>query len=179
MFRLDSEYVLLLLIRTPSSYQLNLTTTISSKKHLGWKVRGDRIIMSAKSGRSNKNPVKTQTPIPLTREALAKMKLKALRRGIWFKDLKREERKLLELTIRVVEKVRSFLLAKLVSRIIDKLSEAMESMIIRLMRTEGRSLAKKISKIAQAWGNRSAKSWAGNRGFIQFLTISNLSSLKT
>ena len=135
--------------------------------------------MSARSGGSNKSPVKTQTPIPLTREALAKLKLKALRRGIWFKDLKREERKLLELTIRVVKMVRSVLLAKLVSRIIGKLCEAMESSIFRLMRTEGRSLAEKISKIGQAWGNRSARSWARDRGFIQFLTVSNLSSFKT
>ena len=134
--------------------------------------------MSARSGGSNKSPVKTQTPIPLTREALAKLKLKALRRGIWFKDLKREERKLLELTIRVVEKVRSVLLAKLVSRIIDKLSVAMESRIIRLMRTEGRSLAEKISMIGQVWGNKTARTWARDQGFIQFLTVSNLSSFK-
>ena len=135
--------------------------------------------MSARSGGSNKSPVKTQTPIPLTREALAKLKLKALRRGIWFKDLKREERKLLELTIRVVEKVRSVLLAKLVSRIIDKLSVAMESRIIRLMRTEGRSLAEKISMIGQVWGNKTARTWARDQGFIQFLTVSNLSSFKS
>lgn len=134
--------------------------------------------MSARSGRLSKNPVKARTPFPLTRETLAKLKLKALRRGIWFKDLKREERKLLELTIRVVEKVRSFLLAKLVSRIVGKLCEAMESRVIRLMRTEGRSLAEKISKIGQVWGNKTAKSWARDQGFIQFLTISNLSSFK-
>lgn len=135
--------------------------------------------MSAKSGKSSKNPIKAQTPIPLTREALTKLKLKALRRGIWFKDLKREERKLLELTIRVVEKVRSLFLAKLVSRIIDKLSEAMESMVIRLMRTEGRSLAEKLSRIGQVWGNKTARSWARDQGFIQFLTVSNLSPFKT
>jgi hypothetical protein len=121
----------------------------------------------------------TQPSIPLTREALARLRLKALRRGVWFRDLKREERKLLELTIRVVEKVRSFLLAKIVSRLVGKLCEAMESSIFRFMRTEGRSLAEKISKIGQAWGNRAAKSWAGDRGFIQFLTVSNLVSFKT
>jgi 16S rRNA U516 pseudouridylate synthase RsuA-like enzyme len=134
--------------------------------------------LSARSGRSGKNPVKARTHFPLTREALAKLKLKALRRGIWFKDLKREERKLLELTMRVVEKVRSFLLAKLVSRIVSKLCEAMESRVIRLMRTEGRSLAEKISKIGQVWGNKTARSWARDQGFIQFLTVSNLSSFK-
>ena len=135
------------------------------------------MIVSARSG--SKSAVKAYTPIAFTRVALAKLKLKALRRGIWFKDLKREERKLLELTMRVVEKVRSFLLVKLVSRIVGKLCEAMESMVIRLMRTKGRSLADKISKIGQVWGNKTARSWARDRGFIQFLTVSNLSSFKT
>jgi len=114
--------------------------------------------------------------VPLTREALAKLKLRAVRRGVWFRDLKQSERKLLDLTIRVVERVRSFLLAKLVSRLISKLCEAMESKIFRLMRTKGRSLAEKLSCIAHAWGNKSARSWANDHGFIQYLTVNNLLS---
>jgi hypothetical protein len=113
--------------------------------------------------------------VPLTREALAKLRLKAVRRGVWFRDLKHSERKLLDLTIKVVQRVHSFILAKLVSRIVCKLCEAMESRILRLMKTEGRTLAEKISKIAEAWGNRAAKSWAKDSGFIQYLTVSRLS----
>jgi hypothetical protein len=116
--------------------------------------------------------------VPLTREALAKLRLKALRRGVWFTDLKQSERKLLDLTIRVVQRVRSFILAKLVTQIVSKLCEAVESRIIRLIRTKGRSLAKEISEIGQAWGNRTAKSWAKDGGFIQYLTVNNLSSFK-
>jgi len=135
--------------------------------------------LSVRSGKSSRSPVTTQPSIPLTREALARLRLKALRRGVWFRDLKREERKLLELTIRVVEKVRSYLLAKIVSRLVSKLCEAMESRIFRLMRTEGRSLAEKIASIGEAWGNRAAKSWAKDRGFMQYLVVNNLSYLKT
>ena len=135
--------------------------------------------MSARSGRSNKIPVNVRSNIPLTREALIKLKLKAVRRGMWFRGLKHSERKLLDLTIRVVERVRSFLLAKIVSRLVSKLCEAMESRIFRLMRTEGRSLAEHVSKIGEAWGNRAAKFWASDRGFIQYLTVNNLSSFKT
>ena len=108
-----------------------------------------------------------------------KLRLKALRRGVWFRDLKHSESKPLDLTIRVVEKVRSFVLAKIVSRLVCKLCEAMESRVFRLMRTEGRSLAEKLSKIAEAWGNKSAKSWVNDRGFMQFLTVSNLLSFRT
>ena len=135
--------------------------------------------MSVRSGRSGKGPIKTRFEVPLTREALAKFKLKAVRRGCWFRDLKQSERSLLDLTIRVVERVRSFMLAKLVSRIVSKLCEAMESRILHLMKTKGQSLAEKICKIAEAWGNRVAKLWANDRGFIQYLTVNNLSSFKT
>ena len=130
------------------------------------------------SARSRKSDDCTKL-VPLTREALVKLKLKALRRGTWFRDLKQNERRLLDLTINVVERVRSFLLAKLVSRLIDKLCEAMESRIFRLMRTEGQSLAEKISKIGEAWGNRAAKFWAKESGFIQYLTVTNLQSFKS
>jgi hypothetical protein len=115
--------------------------------------------------------------VPLTREALAKLRLKALRRGIWFRDLKQSERKLLSLTISVVQRVRSFILARLVSRIVGKLCEAMESRVYRLMKTKGRGLAEKLSRIGQLWGNQSARSWTTDQGFIQYLTVNNLSSL--
>jgi hypothetical protein len=116
--------------------------------------------------------------VPLTRESLAKLRLKAVRRGVWFRDLKHSERKLLDLTIRVVERVRSFLLARVVSRLVGRLCEAMESRVYRLVRSEGRSLAQKISEIGVAWGNRAARGWAVDRGFMQFLVVSNLGVLK-
>ena len=134
--------------------------------------------MSVRSEKSSKQYA-AQPNFPLTRESLAKLRLKAVRRGCWFKDLKREERKLLDLTIRVVTKVHSFILAKIVSRLVDKLCEAMESRIFRLMRTEGRNMAENLSKIAQAWGYRAAKSWVSDYGFMQFLVVSNLSYTKT
>jgi len=133
--------------------------------------------LSVRSGKSSRSPVTTQPSIPLTRDALARLRLKALRRGVWFRDLKREERKLLELTIRVVEKVRSFLLAKIVSRIVSKLCEAMESVVYRLMRTKGLKMAEGLSEIAQSWGYRAAKSWGTDRGFMQFLVVTNLGVL--
>jgi len=133
--------------------------------------------LSVRSGKSSKSPVNTRIPIPLTREAMAKLRLKALRRGVWFRELKQSERKLLDLTIRVVEKVRSFLLARILSQIVARLCEAMESRIIRLIRTEGQEMAKSLSRIGEAWGCRAAKSWAVDRGFMQFLVVSNLGVL--
>lgn len=62
---------------------------------------------------------------PPTREALARVRLKALRCGVWFKALGRDERILMDLVIRVTDRVRSFLLARLLFRIVKKLLEAM------------------------------------------------------
>jgi hypothetical protein len=128
--------------------------------------------LSAVSRRSSKGTKQ----VLLTRESLARLRLKARQRGVWFRDLKQSERKLLSLTIRVVQRVRSSILAKLVSRIVDKLCEAMDSKIFRLMKTKGRVLAEKLSRIGQVWGNKSATSWATDQGFIQYLTVNNLSS---
>ena len=114
---------------------------------------------------------------PLTREALANLRLKARRRGCWFRDLKQNERMLLDLTISVVDKVRSFMLAKLVSDMVGRLCDAMESRICRLIRTQGREMAKRLSMIGEALGNRSAKSWAFDPGLMQFLVVSNLGVL--
>ena len=119
----------------------------------------------------------TQSGFLLTRENLAKLKQKAVRKGCWYKSLKHSERTLLDLTMRVVEKVQSFVLAKVVSRLVSRLFEAMESHIYRLIRTEGEEMAKKISKVAQKLGYRAARKWAKDKGFMQFLVINNLEVL--
>jgi hypothetical protein len=129
--------------------------------------------LSVRSEKSSKQYA-AQPNFPLTRESLAKLRLKAVRRGCWFRDLKRKERMLLDLTIRVVERVRSFLLAKVVSRLVSILCEAMESRVYRLIRTEGLRMAEELSEIAQSWGYMAAKSWRKDRGFMQYLTVSNL-----
>ncbi|NIM46264.1 MAG: hypothetical protein GTO54_11700 [Nitrososphaeria archaeon] len=56
-----------------------------------------------------------------------------------------------------------------------KLVGTLESKVIRLMREIGIPLADKISSIAQRWGNSSAHRWAGDKGFIQYLTIMKMS----
>ena len=132
------------------------------------------IWLGAKSGRSNRDPVNARSNLPLTRENLVKLKRKAVRRGCWYNELKHSERRLLDLTIRVVERVRSFLLAKVVSRLVSILCEAMESRIYRLIRTKGLRMAEELSEIAQSWGYFAAKSWRKDRGFMQYLTVSNL-----
>jgi predicted sugar kinase len=112
----------------------------------------------------------------LSRRALAKLRLRAIRRGVWFRDLKDVERKLLDLTIAVVRRIHSVRLARMVSAVVEKLLNAVESKLSRLMRTHGRELAEKLSRIAQNWGNKSAVHWARDLGFMEYLTLASVNS---
>jgi len=117
-----------------------------------------------------------QMRIPLTRNELANLKTRALRRGVWYRVLTTVERACIDLVIKVVERVRSFLLKKMLSSILKKLEEAMESQVRCLMREIGGNLASKLGQIAQNWGNQSAWSWAKDTGFAQYLTINYMNA---
>jgi len=113
---------------------------------------------------------------PLMRSEIIRIKARALRKGVWFRVLTRVERACIDLAIMVVERVRSRLLQRLLSSVLNKLEDAMESQVRRLMREIGDNLAKKVSQIAQDWGNRSAVCWAKDAGFTQYLTITYMNA---
>jgi len=130
--------------------------------------------LSQVQGRKTQNQVKkmlSEKRTPLMRSEIIQIKTRALRRGVWFRVLTRMERACVDLAIIVVERVRSRLLRKVLWAVLNKLEEAMESQVRRLMQEIGDSLASKLSRIAQDWGNESAVEWAKDASFIQFLTI--------
>jgi hypothetical protein len=95
----------------------------------------------------------------------------ALRRGIWFRVLNRLERGVIDLTVRYVECIKSGVLAKVVTAIIEKLQLSMETMADKIVRNVGLPLARKISNIAVSWGNSSAALWAEDRSFARYLAF--------
>ena len=106
-----------------------------------------------------------------SRNELTLVKWKSIRRRVWFKVLDRVERSIIDLTIKCVDRVRSLKLAKMVVVIVNKLVGAMRNKLGRLMKTIGRSLAQKVSQIAQKWGNKSAVRWANELAFVRYLTV--------
>ena len=100
----------------------------------------------------------------------------ALRRGIWFRALSRVERGVLDLTTRYVDCIRSAQLAKVVTAILEKLRIASEGVVDRLVRTVGFSLAKKVSIVAQSWGNHLAIAWAKDSDFARYLAVTHLNT---
>ena len=117
-----------------------------------------------------------QNQITITRSKLVNLRAKAIRRGIWFRVLSKTERACIELTIKIVDKVRSHLLAKVLASIIRKLLGAMKSRIVHAMEEIGCSIARKLSQIAQKWGNISATHWMMNPSFIKYLTIIHMNT---
>jgi hypothetical protein len=105
-----------------------------------------------------------------------KLKLKAMRSGVWFRALPRIDRVLVDLTIKVASNVRSVTLAKSLVAVIRRLEGIMESILSRALREVGFPLAKKLSLLAQKWGNRSASQWAEDPGFARYLTITQINT---
>jgi len=105
---------------------------------------------------------------------LAKLKRKAMRYGVWFRALRRIDRVLIDLTIKVACNVRSVVLAKSIIALARKLEGIMESGFSRALREVGFQRAQKLSLLAQKWGNTSAKSWASNLSFVHFLAVMHI-----
>jgi hypothetical protein len=106
----------------------------------------------------------------ITRTQLCKLKLKAIRAGVWFKALPRIDRVLVDLTIKVANSIRSSLLAKSLLEVVSKLDAISESRFVRFVQTVGKSLAVRASLTAQCWGNLAARSWSTDNSFALYLT---------
>jgi len=115
-----------------------------------------------------------QVQSSFSRIEIVRLRARAVRKGVWFRALDRVERGLVDLSIRLVRRVRSLVLVRSLSVVVKKLLDAMESVVARQMRAVGYPLARKLSQIAQSWGNRSAVEWAWDLGFVKFLAISHM-----
>ena len=94
-----------------------------------------------------------------------------MRAGVWFRALPRIDRVLVDLTIKVVDNIRSAHLAKSLFAVVGKLEGLLESSVLKSLRLIGRPLAAQISLIAQKLGNASAKGWATDGSFAFFLAV--------
>ena len=107
----------------------------------------------------------------VSKTQLVKLKLKAKRAGVWFKALPRIDRALLDLTIMVADSVRSSVLVQSILIVTRKLEGVLASSILRTFQKVAIRLARKLSFIAQNWGNESARNWDSDVSFIRFLAV--------
>jgi len=124
------------------------------------------------SRRSNMDSDGVGSSIVLGRSELLRIRAEALRRGMWFKVLTQTERAMVDLAIKVVRGfIKGAMLAHLMRAVVAKLREAIESRFTRMVRENGRPLAARISRIAVAWGNRSAFLWSHDITFARYLAV--------
>ena len=114
----------------------------------------------------------------LERAQLLKLRLKAMRSGVWFRVLPRIDRVLIDLTIKVAGTVRSFTLAKNILAVIRKLENSMESRFLRAIQEIGFPIARRLCLMAQKWGNVTAKEWESDLGFARYLAAMSFNEPK-
>ena len=112
----------------------------------------------------------------LTRQGLLKIKSKAVRKGVWYEALSRTERAIVDLTIKCVENVRSQKLAKTITRIIGKITQTLGKCFIDKAQEIGSDLARRLSMVAEKWGNKTAQKWERDKKFIEFLGVTALNT---
>jgi len=115
------------------------------------------------------------------RRSLEKLKRISMRNGAWFRGLDWKQRRLLDVVMRTVDRIRSFLLLRILAPLVRRLLTAiggdaktgalvlMDVGAYRMMR----GIAERIVQVAEKWGNRSARSWL-DEGFIRYLMVMNL-----
>jgi hypothetical protein len=118
------------------------------------------------------------------RQFLLKLKQKSLRSSnAWFKVLSLDKRRFIDAVIQTVDRIQSSLLLKLMAELAEKLLRAIGGIPALIgnipygMINYGLPLAKRISTLAQNWGNQLAKQWANDEGFIRYLTILDINNL--
>jgi hypothetical protein len=151
-------------------------TPMFNKKNTCSKHQKSAYVNSVIARKPPARPTANHRENTIARFELVKLKCEAIRHGIWFKALSKVERALLDLAVKIVPRVRSFVLATSLADIAQKLIQSMKNRVQRLTHVVGANLALKLSRFAQAWGNKSAREWAANREFQQYLAITYLNT---
>ena len=115
----------------------------------------------------------------LTRKSLANIRRKLIRAKAWFRLLTSAEKGIIDLTIKCVERVRSARLAKILERILVKVSEVLKSQFLHKVHIIGEPLASEVSRIAYSWGNSSAEKWARDFALVMYLGVMQINASAT
>ena len=107
---------------------------------------------------------------------LVRLKALSLRRGIGHRTLNRIERIQVWLTLRLVKRVRSPSLAKVLDGIVGKLLSSLQNRVLSRALSIGTSIASKYSSLARDWGYEKAEGWVRDKQFALFLGLMYVNS---
>jgi len=111
-----------------------------------------------------------------TSHFLAKIRKKALRNGCWWSALESSDRAFLDLTIKLVSRVRNENLYQILIRITKKLQDPQKRTYLRFIEFHGLVKAKRLSKQAFSWGSRVASGWGNDLLFAKYLIVTEINS---
>jgi hypothetical protein len=119
----------------------------------------------------------TKTSSFIQKTSLIKLRLKAMRSGVWFKVLNRIDRILVNLTIQVANNnVCSITLITQLLFVTNKLERLLCTSLLKSIKKVGFQIANKFSVFAQSWGNKVAKAWANEFEFARYLAVMKINS---
>jgi len=104
------------------------------------------------------------------------LKRKALRKRIWFSSLSKIDRAIIELTFKLVPRVRSETLNNLLRLMMDKLNFALQSDFIRNIKEYGYKRCEELAKISESLGLTFSKEWINDSNFAWYLTATYMNS---
>lgn len=105
-----------------------------------------------------------------------KIKSRALRTRVWFRALSRVERAIVDLTIKCVENVRSTVLARAISTIVDRILQYLEEGFMTKAEKIGREIVEELCVIGLRWGNKNCSTWESDRRYVRFLGVNTLNT---
>ena len=112
----------------------------------------------------------------ISQDYLRAVRLAALRKRVWYRVLDRIERGIFNLTIDIVEKVQSSVLAVELVKILAKLRDASKSAFTRHVESYGYLKLREIVRQADALGCEGACGWLMDLGFAEWFALNNYSN---
>ena len=106
-----------------------------------------------------------------TKEFLREVRLKAIRKRVWFSALDSLERGILYITSNIIDNVKDTLLNTQLVRIIVKLKDAFKSRFVKHFEEFGVQRVRAIQVYAYSFGYRGAKDLSKDLDFIRYLTF--------
>ena len=108
----------------------------------------------------------------LSNELLRGIRSIALRKRVWYRALDKVERGIVDLTISVVESVKSLTLVRELAKILAKLREALKSAFTRHVEDYGYRKFVEVVRVAVSFGNGEALRW-GSEQLARLLALNN------
>jgi hypothetical protein len=107
----------------------------------------------------------------ISSEYLKKVRSKALRKRVWYSNINELDRGILNLTIQLVEEVKSSTLGTAVTRILSSLRDAFKSDFVKYYEKNGYHQVKDLVEAAESFGSQVAEKWLLDHGFAWYLSV--------